>query len=79
MPLWLRRFTYRKIQEFYENKNLIELDVTNNKTHFTPEDIAKQIKILRKEMLKAAELLSFEKASAARDKIEQLEQLLKIV
>ena len=65
--------------EFYENKNLIELDVTNNKTHFTPEDIAKQIKILRKEMLKAAELLSFEKASAARDKIEQLEQLLKIV
>ena len=36
MPLWLRRFTYRKIQEFYENKNekvdTVEQSIKNMKS-----------------------------------------------
>ena len=36
MPLWLRRFTYHKIQEFYEKKNekvdTVEQSIKNMKS-----------------------------------------------
>ena len=41
MPIWLRNFTFRKIQEFYEKQNA-EYEKTNNKKTLSQSNTVKK-------------------------------------
>jgi len=62
--------------EFYEIDDSMQQSSLSEDA-MSKEDLVKKIKQLRKQMLKDAEDLNFEKAAAARDVIDKLQKLIK--
>jgi len=55
MPLWVRRFTFRKIQEFYEERNKPTGDDGTTKTVIDKDGVIRAPEFLQQHMQKQAE------------------------
>jgi len=74
-PATVKRQVVESLSETFFGKEEIDQTIVDEENHLTPQEIARKIKTVEKEMRKAAKEYRFEDAAKLRDKLRYLQSL----